>query len=148
MIDFLWHLRGSAVLDNNITNTDALVRIRGVLEKQRKPISLAGPNGISFNSPLWTDWFGPNWLAMVVYDQGQFCIEEKSGRRVVRYDLRSLHGFVFCLFAAGAFFCFALPDGAGHAAKIAGLTFGWLYGMNLILAHLRIPRLIRRSLIP
>ena len=95
MADFLWHLRGSAELDSAVTDADALLRIRGMLEKQRKRISSTGPNHLNFNSPLWTDWFGPNWLAMVVYDQGLFCVEETSGGRVVRYDLRSLQAFVF-----------------------------------------------------
>lgn len=148
MIDFLWHLRGSAPLDSTISNDDALLRIGRMLEKQRKPISSAGSGQLSFSSPLWTDWFGPKWLAMVVYDQGRFSIEQKRGRRVVGYDLRSLHGFLFCLFAAGLFFCVALSGGVGHAAGIAAFAFGWLYGMNLLLAYLRIPRLIRRTLVP
>lgn len=147
MADFLWHLRGSVGIDSAISNADALLRIRSMLEKQRKPVSSTDSNCLSFNSPLWTDWFGPNWLAMVIYDRGRFCIEQVNGVRTVRYDLRSLHGFIFCLVAAGLFFCVSLSNGTENAARIAALAFGWLYGMNLVLAYLRIPRLIRRTLL-
>ncbi|GAO40484.1 hypothetical protein SCH01S_48_01450 [Sphingomonas changbaiensis NBRC 104936] len=82
----------------------------------------------------------------MIYDHGRFWVEQGPGERRLRYDLRSLHGMVFCLFAAGMFFCIGLTGGGVlRAAKFALFAFGWLYGMNMVLALIRVPLLIRRT---
>jgi hypothetical protein len=122
-----------------------LDRIEDLLERQRKPVIRRGEDDLVFDSPMWSDFFGPNWLAMVLYDRGRFWIEQGSDGRILRYDLRSLHGFVFCLFGAAMFFAGGLVEGVAEGLKFAAIAFGWLYGMNMLSAWARIPRAIRKA---
>ncbi len=83
---------------------------------------------------------------MVIYDHGRFWLEQHENQRILKYDLRSLHGFVFCLFGAAMFFTFGAADGGlTKGLKYAAFCFGWLYGMNMLLAWIRIPRAIRKA---
>jgi hypothetical protein len=83
---------------------------------------------------------------MVIYDRGRFWIEQDLGGRRLRYDLRSLHGMVFCLFGALMFFFFGLAGGGlSGGLKYAAAAFAWLYGMNVLLALGRVPLAIRRA---
>ena len=146
-MNFLWHIRGSVSLDGSATNEAALDRVERLLERKRKPIAELTDNQVTFDAPLWENHFTPNWYAMVMYDQGRFWIEQDLNGRTLRYDLRSLHGFVFCLFGAAMFFAFGLAGGGFlDGLKFASFSFGWLYGMNLVLAFARIPSLIRKAL--
>ena len=146
MLDFIWHLRGSVVLDGVRADRAVLNGGERLLEKQRKELSQRGPDSLSFDDPLWRHPLGPNWLAMVIYDRGEFWIEQTLGGKRLRYDLRSLHGMVFCLFGAFMFFFFGLAaDGLIGGVKFAAGTFAWLYGMNVLLALIRVPRAIRRA---
>jgi len=65
----------------------------------------------------------------------------------LKYDLRSLHAFLFCLLAAATFFLFGFMDaGFSGGMKLAAFSFGWLYGMNMLLACTRVPRAIRKEI--
>jgi hypothetical protein len=146
MLDFVWHLRGSVPLDGTDTNDTALDRVEDLLENQRKAVSERGADYLSFDDPLWSDPFGPNWLAMVIYDRGRFWIERSSGCPRLCYDLRSLHGMVFCLFGALMFFFFGVASGGFWVGvKWAVGIFAWLYGMNIVLALARVPNAIRKA---
>lgn len=146
MFDFIWHLRGSVCLDGVGSNDAALDRVEGLLDKQRKPGTERGQNSLYFEDPLWSDPFGPNWLAMALYDRGQFWIEEGLGGRRLRYDLRNLHGLVFCLFGGLMFFLFGLAIGGPLSGLECGVAvFAWLYGMNILLALARVPPTIRKA---
>lgn len=146
MLDFIWHLRGSVALEGIGSNEVALDRVESFLEKQRKPVTERGADYLAFDDPLWSDPFGPNWLALVIYDRGRFWIEQGVGGRRLRYDLRSLHGMVFCLFAAFTAFFFGLADdGLSGGLKFAAGAFAWLYGMNVLLALGRVHRAIREA---
>jgi hypothetical protein len=148
MWDFIWHLRGSILLDSMESNEVLLDRVERLLKRQRKPIVERGVDYVVFDSPIWTDIFSPNWLAMVMYDHGRIWIEQGVGGRKLRYDLSSLHGFVFCLCGALMFFIFVALTGGGLAMGLMAAAFaiGWLYGMNLILAVTRVPHSIHKSI--
>jgi len=138
MFDFLWHRRSSVALASGVSSADALGHIERLLEKQRKPIFDRGPGYITFDDPIWSDIFGPSWLSMGIYDHGKFWIEQGFAERTLRYDLRSLHGMVFCLFGSLMFFLFGLAaDGLILAMKLGFGVFAWLYGMNILLAWVR-----------
>ncbi|NML06194.1 hypothetical protein [Sphingomonas sp. G-3-2-10] len=146
MLDFIWHLRGAATLKDTRSDSEVLDSVEQLLQRQRKTRILRSSDQVNFKSPLWEGYFGPNWLAMVIYDDGRFWIERSIGTRCLKYDLRSLHGFVFCLFGAVMFFGFGAADGGVvKGVKYAAFAFGWLYGMNMVLAWLRIPRAIRKA---
>ena len=147
MFDSMWHLRGSVSLVGAGSDDAVLDHLETLLERQRKGVSERGEDYLVFNDPLWSDPFGPNWLAMVIYDRGRFWIDHSLGGRRLRYDLRSLHGMVFCLFGALMFFLFGLAGGglAGGLKYAAGM-FAWLYGMNILLALGRVPSAIRRAI--
>jgi hypothetical protein len=146
MLIFLWHLRGSVPLESENSNTVTLDRIEQLLAKQWKSVSERGSDYLVFDDPLWRNPFGPNWLAMVIYDRGRFWIEQEPRGRRLRYDLRSLHGMIFCLFAAfTAFFLGMANDGLPGGLHYAVGAFAWLYGMNILLALLRVPPSIRRA---
>ena len=147
MLDFIWHLRGSVAL-GTIPVDEVLDGLARLLEKQRKPVIERGTDYLVFDHPLWAGYFGPNWLAMVIYDRGIFWIEQSSDGRRLRYDLRSLHGFLFCLFAAVAAFFFGLLGGGWVIGlKFGAIAFGWLYGMNILLALARVPRSIEKAVL-
>jgi hypothetical protein len=148
-LDFVWHLRGSVALGDATNNEATLRGLERLLDKQRKPVTERGPDHVAFEDPLWRDPFGPNWLAMAIYDRGRFWIERgPGGGRRLRYELRSLHGMVFCLVVAAMFFLFGL-GGAGVAGglKFAAFAFGWLYGMNVLFALGRVPGTIRSAVV-
>lgn len=146
MLDFLWHMRGSIALDGLVTNDEVFERIERLLAKQGKPVSIRDPGHVAFNAPLWNDPFQPNWLAMIIYNSGRFWIDCGQEGRRLRYDLSSLHGFVFCLIASLFFFGIGSTNGGiGEGIKFGFLTFSWLYGMNIVFALLRVPGAIRRA---
>ncbi len=148
MLDFVWHLRGSIGLDDVGSNAVALDRVEQLLDRQRKTVSERGWDYLAFDDPLWRNPFGANWLAMVIYDRGRFWIEQGTHGRKLRYDLRSLHGLVFCLFATFiAFFIGLADDGVVRGLTIAAGAFAWLYGMNIVLALARVPSGIRKAVI-
>jgi hypothetical protein len=84
---------------------------------------------------------------MAGYDRGRFWIEHGFEGRSLRYELRSLHGMLFCVFAALLAFFFGLADGGlAGGLEFAGLAFVWLYGMNVLVALELVPRSIRQAL--
>ncbi len=146
MFDLIWHLRGSVALDGVRSNDFVLNGVERLLQKQRKNISERGSNYLTFDDPLWRNPLGPNWLAMVIYDRGRFCVEQGLDGRRLRYNLRSLHGMDFCLLGAAMFFFFGLAGGGlVDGVKYAASAFAWLYGMNVLLPLARVPRAIRKA---
>jgi len=139
VVDFLWRVRGSRTLERAPDDGRVIASIERFLNRQRKPVTRKTPESLAFNDPLWTRMFGPNWRAMLIYDRGRFWIEKDHRGRRLHFDLSSLHGFIFCTAAAALFFVFTLASAGSlsSAAAIAALAFGWLYGMNLLIA---IPR--------
>lgn len=92
---------------------------------------------------------------MVAYDEGRFWIERRPGGRALRYDLGSYHLFIFCLFGALMFFMFGFAGfflgvefsvAFWRGFKLAAFAITWLYGMNMLLARLRIPAAIRKAI--
>lgn len=147
MIDFLWHLGGSVPLEAGDQSEVVLNRLEDLLKRQHKPIAERTADGVTFDAPLWCNFFAPNWLAMAIYDQGRFWVDKEAGKSDLRYDLRSLHGPIFCLFAVGMLFAIVLPNGGLLPSLYLGVAaFGWVYGMNILLALARVPRLIREIL--
>jgi hypothetical protein len=148
MMDFIWHLRGSVPLNPIGSNEAALDSVERLLERQRNDVGERRTDYLAFDDPLWSDLVGPNWLAMVIYDRGRFWIEQGFGGRSLRYDLRSLHAMVFCLFGALMFFLFGLASGGLLGGlKYAVGAFAWIYGMNILLALARVPFAIRRAVV-
>lgn len=146
MLDFIWHLHGSVPLHGVDRGASALDRVEQLLERQQKPVTARAPDYLVFSDPLWANPFASNWLAMVIYDRGRFWIEERLEGDRLHYDLRSLHGMVFCLFGALMFFLFGFAGGGLLVGvKYAVGIFAWLYGMNLVLAYLRVPHAIRKA---
>lgn len=146
MIDSIWHLRGSTPVAANLDSGAITERIERLLKNQRKDVTEKSDGSISFYTPLWSSMFGPNWKEMVVYDRGRFWLEGSASDRRLRYDLRSLHGFVYCLFGSACSFVFTVfGNGLLFALGVAALTFSWLYGMNMLLAWVRVPLVIRRA---
>jgi len=131
-----------------MTSNDAVLDgLERLLDEQQKAVTDRGQRDLVFDDPLWSNPFGPNWLAMVIYDRGNFWIEQGPHGRRLRYDLRSLHGFIFCLLGSLMFFAFGYAGGGGFLGgmKFAAIAFGWLYGMNILLALLRVPPKVRRA---
>ena len=147
MIDVLWHLRGAVPLNAGAADA-ALNGIERLLAEQRKPVVERTSNTLSFDAPLWEHLFGPNWRALVIYDQGRFWIDQGLSGVELRYELRSLHVFVFCLAGAAMFFAFGLADGLIGGLKFAVMAFAWVYGINVLLTLVRVPRLIRKAVRP
>ena len=148
MIGNMWHLRGSTQLPDGVSDDVVLDRLATFLAEQDKPIAEWNDASIRFSAPFWENWVSNQWLALVIYDEGKFQIENGLGGRFLQYDLRSLHGFIFCLLGSLLFFALiGSVEGYREGAKVGLIAFSWLYGANLILAWIRIPAAIRRALI-
>lgn len=148
MLDFLWHLRGSIPLDRTATNRETLDRLERLLERQQKPIAQRSVSDVTFDAPLWHIffWRDDDWRPMGIYDQGRLWIDQDLGGRTLRYDLRSLHTFMFCLFGTAIILTVAWPGVALiYRLPFAALGFAWLYGMNILFALTRIPGSIRKA---
>ena len=146
MIDSLWHLRGSLAVAGDVNSDVITERIERLLKSQRKDVTSRDEGIVSFYTPLWSSIFGPNWKAMVIYERGDFWLDGSIMDRRLRYDLRSLHGLIYCLCAAALFFTFTLlGNGLLVALGAAALAFSWLYGVNVLLAWVRVPLAIRRA---
>ena len=146
MLDRIWHLRGSIPLSVNSSDAVVFDRLAKALSKQQKSIASRDHSSLDFDGPLIT--FGGNWHTLVIYDRGRFEIERGPNHAVLRYDLRSLHAFFFCLGAGALFAGIALPEGWAAGLRMGLLAIGWLYGMNLILAVLRVPGWLQRAIAP
>ena len=146
MFKFIWHLRGSIRLDSAQTDDAVLMRLDQLLARQRKTVVERDTASLAFDNPLWRDLAGGNWHAMAIYDRGWFWIERHLEERRLHYDLRSLHGMVWCLFLTSiACFIGLLAGGLVGGAKFATGVFAWLYGMNILLAVIRVPLAIRKA---
>lgn len=150
ILDFLWHLRGSVKLGGGTSNAAVLDAIEDLLDRQRKPITERSADRITFYDPLWRKAGSLDRFATGLYDRGRIWIEHGTEGRRLRYDLRSLHGLVFCLAVFPTFFAVAVFGGADRSdildmLRFAALGFCWLYGVNLVLALLRVPRAIRKA---
>lgn len=150
--DFLWRLRGSVELSDTMSDDMTIDRLNGLCERQLKNVTGRESDSIVFYEPLWAGIFrskgyiGSNLLALVIFERGQFSIVRDSSGRHLRYELESLHGFIFCLSATILFFAIGVgSNGLLGGVELAALVFGWLYGMNILLALFRIPGTIRRA---
>jgi hypothetical protein len=148
MLDFIWHLRGSVRLDICDSDATILDRVEGMLSKQRKRVIERSAEHLVFNDPLWRDLFGSNWLALVIYDRGRFWIEHGLKERELRYELRSLHGMILCLFAAIVAFLISVADGGlSQGLTLAGGAIRLALCHERLLALLRVPSTIRKSVV-
>ena len=139
--DALWHLRGSVALDQ-VRAGDAMFRLSNLLRHQHKAVTARSPVELAFDNSRGEIDFWRNWRAFVMYERGRFWVD---GDRV-RYDLRSLHLFLFCLFAAClAGTIVAILGDALHGLMAAAFLMGCLYGLNVLIALLRVPMLIGRT---
>lgn len=122
-----------------------LTRIERLLVKQCKRVAERRPDHLTFDLHAWS-LLSPNWLAMVIYERGQFWVERSPGSLRLRYDLSSLWAMLFCLCVASVFLILDLINGHFLRGPIDfGLAFGGLYGGNLLLAFARIPGAIRKA---
>jgi hypothetical protein len=142
ILDFAWHLRGSIKPRNDVSDEVVLDRVQDMLEAQGKGPE-RGTNSVIFENAMSGFWM--SWRATSIYDGGRFWIDHhRSGRRL-RYKLRSFQVFVFCTVAALFFFFFGLLGGVQNGLKFGAIAFAWVYGMNVALALIRVPALIRRT---
>ena len=140
----MWHLRGSVRLNSARSNEAVFVSLEQLLAQQRKPVIVRDSAKLEFNDPFWSGVRSAH--AMVIYDYGRFWIEGQLDERRLRYDLSSWHGFVFCLIVATAAGLFGLlVDGLANGARFAAGAFAWFYGVNILLAVVRVPLAIRKA---
>lgn len=125
-----------------------LGRIEYLLEQQRKTIIQRGSHSLAYESPLWFVVDDAR-LEMFIYNRGSFWIDRRVNGSLLKYDLSCLHGFLFCLIICAGFFMFALAAGDITSALMFALfVFCWLYGMNMLLAWWRIPKMIQTAVNP
>jgi hypothetical protein len=146
MWNSIWHLRGSVALDGATTAEEAINAIERLLARQRKPVTERGVDFLCFHAPLWRAFLTPNWFSMYIYDQGRFWIDHRPDGPQIRYDLGSFQALVYCILAGVAFFNFGLPSGIRVGLFLAISSFGWLYGMNILLALIRVPSAVRAAI--
>jgi len=147
MLNRIWQLRGSAPLGDSLSDAAAFSRIERLLAQQKKPLIERSTNLIAFKAPLWRLFVGPGWSAMFIYDRGRAWIDHGPAGRQLRYELQCVHGIAYCLAIGVLAFAFVAPRiGFAEGAKLVLPLFCWLYGMNLVMALLRVPRLFRKAM--
>lgn len=138
----LWRLRGLAVISPELPTALVMQRLEAVLADQHKAITRPEPNVVGFQSSLLapTGAFAANWLAMATCDRGRFWIEEKGDIRTLHYDLRLFELLVASSAFSGIAFLFQAATGdLATGAGTALFFFAVLYGVNRLLAWVRIP---------
>lgn len=144
--DWLWHLRGSAIVESTLPNLTILDRVALELGRQSKPIKTRTDNFVEFNDPLWRSSGQKNRLGLVLYDRGRIWVERDEAGTKVRYDLRSLHAMMYMLGGAlllGLLASF-VQDGP-TAIKFGFGIFAFGYGVNVLLALAKVPGLFSGS---
>ena len=146
MVAWLWHTRGSIELDDSMADAELLDRLKFALGCRLKPVVDRGPYWIEFAGPIGST-LGPTWDAITIYDRGRIWIERSGAGARLRYDLRSLHIFIFSLLCAGPVMAFGylIGDIAG-SAKLIPVGFAWFYGGNIATGLVRLPRFFRRAI--
>ena len=145
MFDWIWHLRGSFALRPGLSTESILEQVEEALDRQGKSAVRRSATAIEFNDPLWSSFFQANWPALAFYDHGRTWISESADRPVFFYDMRSLHGLVFCLCAAAMFALVGVSEeGPAIGLKLGLGSFAWLYGMNVLITLVRVPLFFRR----
>lgn len=145
MLDSIWCLRGSVPLNQASSNKATFDGLEHLLNRQRKTIRTRTADEIAFDDQLWRSFFGPNWLAMIMFDRGRFWIESSPAGKKLQYELRSLHAAIFCSCGSLMFLLFGLANGGLLSGlKFAIAVFSWVYGMNVVLAYIRVPSAIER----
>lgn len=147
MFNSVWHLRGSVPLDGgDVTDADVLDSVAYLLSKQQKGVTERAASYLVFDDPLWRNFYRENWRAMAIYERGRFWIEQDMNGRFLRYELRSLNTLVFCLVGVAISFLFGLAGGGLEMGFLFGVAaFAWLYGINVLLALVRVPLAIRKA---
>lgn len=146
MLKVIWHLRGSVALDRIESNGAVLDRLERLLKKQQKGRIGRGADYLNFDTPFWDSSIFSNLRAMAIYDRGRFWISESIDERSLRYDLRSFHAFVLCLCGGSIAFFFGLAgNGVAFGLQLGMVAIGWLYGMNVLFAIVRVPAAIRKA---
>jgi len=138
-LNFVWHYRGRIVTRGNLGSDELLDCHEGMLVGQSKETSRGG-DSVSFKVPIPLLSGGSRWDAMALFDSGAFWLDGPADdpTAMVSFDLSCFWGFLFCLMpvAIGAVVGLNDPE---QGAIIAIMGFGWLYGVNQILARIRIP---------
>lgn len=152
MLGFLWHMRGSVPVDDNVTDELLLDRVVRLLDGQQKPITGRTADSVEFVSPPRWGFFPTNknlswgWSALRDFDRGLFWIEQAPEGRVLRYDLRRLRMLLLILTGALCFFAWISSRGHPEFAAAFGIVFViWLYVPSVLLARMRIPRKLRAA---
>jgi hypothetical protein len=142
MLDFLWTLKGSIPLDPTASYGSVLDRVAAMLVDQKKPVTRAEANAVTFNVPFWRR--ERSWKALVIYNEGRFWTEHGLDGRVLCYRLSCLHLFVGCLVLAGFLTLITLPA-LPHDAETAygNLYFvAGVYAVNMLVGWFRASRVI------
>lgn len=140
----MWTHKGSVAIPAPVASDEVMFRLRAALEAERKRPFEPRAGRIDFDDPIWRNFFVLPRPSLSFYDRGKFWIDASSSNHRLRYELESLHGFVFCV-AVGALF-FALQSG-GRAASAAAIGFGafaFLYGANLLWTRGRLQLLLEK----
>lgn len=129
-----WRVEGRSRIEG-ATEKEVLKRLTKRLADQRKWATWHPDNVITF-----TDYslLGPNWYALAMFSSGRLWIENGSHETWLRYRLNFLPGFVLStLFSMTVFAALAYGGELQLGLKIGGLSFAWLYGINVLIGLLR-----------
>ena len=143
----LWTLRGSLEVPPGMTPAEQLDRIEnGIADLGKRVFDRDGPT-IVYSSWFWEDALGINRNPLLVYDRGRLWLDGSGGTSRLRYELSSLRFLLLCFaIAAAAGLFIGSQVGWRESAKVAFVGLAWLYGLNLLVALVRVPRFFRRLL--
>lgn len=140
----MWTHKGSVAIPARVASDEVMLRLRAALEAERKRPFEARAGRIDFDDPIWRNFFVLPRPSLSFYDHGKFWIDASSSDHRLRYELESLHAFLFCLAAGSAFFALQSGGRAASAAAIGLAAFAFLYGANLLWTRGRLQRFLEK----
>lgn len=144
MLSFLWHLRGSIALNSPLTDAQIIAVVADWLDDEGKGVPERDRNMLWFSEPFWHVTSRRSIVS--IFDRGHFRIVHGLEGRRLCYDLRSLHvALHLSAFAAIAVLFFRFTGGGVEPGRIFGMVAA-LYGVNMIFAVWRVPRMIRKAI--
>jgi hypothetical protein len=140
----LVRIRGELTESVDVAEDEVARALIREVRRQGAEIVSAGPNHLRFSNPLWNNMSYPGWYALTPFDRGIAHFRRAGDGIELRYELSTLHGFVFCLSVAAAMALFGAAFGSMFPLKFALFAFAWLYGGNFAIGLVRSRDFFRR----
>ncbi|MEQ1954229.1 hypothetical protein [Mesorhizobium sp. CN2-181] len=141
MLDAIWHVRGGVLILGDRSEHKIIQRFASIFAAHCKPVVQTTELSVEFCDPWWRfftsrgagdfsrkeHWKGLSPLG--IFDRGKIMVTKTDQGKVLRYDIRILHGLVFSVLGSIVLGIIALVGGVStsSAGILSIFAFLWLY---------------------